>query len=55
MDGICGEDMPAIVEFVETHELVHSLIDRSFLKDEIKKVYSRYYEDKVKRLGVRPS
>ncbi|GAB4235605.1 MAG: HipA domain-containing protein [Ekhidna sp.] len=40
-----------IAEFTAPNELVHSLIDRSFLNDEIKKVYRRHNEDKVRRLG----
>lgn len=41
-----------IDEFAETHELVHILIDLSFLRDDIKTAYRKYYEDKVKRLGM---
>lgn len=41
-----------IAEFATPHEGVHSLIDRSFLESDIKKIYGSYYEDKVKRLGM---
>jgi serine/threonine-protein kinase HipA len=41
-----------IAEFSVPHKLIYTLIDRSFLKDEIKKVYKGYYEDKVKRMGM---
>jgi len=41
-----------IAKFIETHELVYTLIDRSFLKDDLKKTYMRYYKDKTKRLGM---
>lgn len=43
-----------IGEFTETHELVHTLIDLSFLKDNLKKTYIEHYEDKVKRLRMMP-
>jgi serine/threonine-protein kinase HipA len=43
-----------IEEFTETPELVCTLIERSFLKDDIKTAYTKHYEDKVKRLGMLP-
>ncbi|MGB5977624.1 MAG: HipA domain-containing protein, partial [Cyclobacteriaceae bacterium] len=39
-----------IAEFTTPNEVVHFLIDRSFLKDELKTAYRHHYEDKVKRL-----
>ena len=42
-----------IQAFTMTHELVHLLIDRSFLKDELKAAYKTHYKDKLKRLGMK--
>jgi len=41
-----------IAEFMEPPELVYTLINQSFLKDEIKTTYKNCYEDQVKRLGM---
>lgn len=41
-----------IAAFLPVSELVHGLIDRSFLKNDLKEIYSEYYRDRVKRLGM---
>ncbi len=38
--------------FKKTSELLNILIERSFLKEELKAVYKELYADKVKRLGM---
>ncbi|MFA0960358.1 HipA domain-containing protein [Roseivirga sp. BDSF3-8] len=43
-----------IAEFTTPTDLIHSLIDRSFLKDQLKAAYRNLYEDKVKRLKMMP-
>jgi serine/threonine-protein kinase HipA len=39
-------------EFKENHEDISLLIDRSFLKNEIKESYKKFYNDRVKRLKM---
>ncbi|MEQ8714206.1 MAG: hypothetical protein RIC80_14390 [Cyclobacteriaceae bacterium] len=39
-----------INEFKKTSELLNILIERSFLKEELKAVYNELYADKLKRL-----
>lgn len=41
-------------DFTKINESVHSLIDQSFLKEELKAVYREHYHDKVKRLRMMP-
>lgn len=41
-----------IQEFTRPQEIIPTLIDRSFLKDDMKQSYKSFYEDKVKRLEM---
>lgn len=41
-----------IAEFTQPNQKVYSLIERSFLKDEVKRTYVEYYEDRAKRLKM---
>lgn len=41
-----------IGEFTKAHELVPILVDKSFLKDELKEAFKGFYQDKLKRLEM---
>lgn len=51
--GVKGSRVEKIIrEFATSHTLVKDLTERSFLNEEIKKVYVEYYLDKIKRLKM---
>ena len=43
-----------IQEFTTPQEIIQTLIDKSFLKEDMKQAYTSFYEDKVKRLKMQP-
>lgn len=51
--GIKDSRVVSIInEFMEGDDDIFALVDRSFLREDLKRLYKEFYRDKVKRLGM---